>query len=223
MAVQIQGNQSANINQESGSNSQIVTQRWPYIGGGGAYHAAGQTGAIAAGAAAGPLLAMRWSHPTKLAIISRLTVSCTFTVDTTAAANGRAGFGVYVATGFTTNYSTGAGIAALAASRKRTSYGASDVASIMIAGTAVMATFAHDALTRLVASRSAIVEFITASASASLPPLVVDLAPSGPYDHPLILEQNEGIVVTIDPVLANVGTVITHCAVEWLEVGSLSS
>lgn len=190
----------------------------------GHYRIAATTGTLAAAlAAAAQLFYVRWTDATRLMVVTRLKVSFQCLTPFTAATLTDFGFDLFKATAVSAG-GIGTDLGALAKTRMRTSMGASllDVAGSMRIST----TAALTALTTLDAlpiaqsvggSQTVNPAAGTEEARVNDPTLLFapDIA-SG--ECPLILAQNEGLVVRNRAVWPAAGTGIVQVEMSWAEV-----
>mgnify|MGYP001559871934 CR=1 FL=1 len=167
----------------------------------GAYQVADITGAlstIAAGTAtAGHLFGFRWAHATKSCVILKLSASL-FT--TTAFTTGQeVGLSAFIARGYTANHTGGAQINFNASSgnvgKLNTDYQTSNMGNsqAILASTVALTSGTHT-LDATPFAHAAAFEAPTAAAVARTP-LVLRCLDGMFLEHPLILRQDEGIVI----------------------------
>lgn len=221
MPLQIQGN-SGVVAEVDGTTFRAsrVTPRPVDHGALGAFSLGMRTGVMAAALAANSeIFQFRWSDASRLCVIREIRMSAS--VSTTFFA---AGVPLQVdllkSTGWTVAGSGGTRASPAALLKRRTSMGASLVAAsdvgiastiALTAGTKTLETLA---LSTLVAACP-----ITASLNGTILPTdtVLWRADVGDGDHPLVLVQNEGFVITI-PGIPATGTWMAGVTVGWAEV-----
>jgi hypothetical protein len=220
LAIQIQGN-GGTVADVDGTTFRAmrITPRPVDHGAFGHYRIAATTGTIAAALAAnGQLFYFRWTDATRLAVITWVQWKFkTLTVFTSATLTD---FGVdlYKVTAVS---AAGGGTTLGAPSKMRTSMGASLVGSITIATTAALT-----ALTTLdaaaIASSLGHPNRRTPATAIEEPldqvPYGVFNADSGHGEHPLVLAQNEGIVLRNRVVWPAAGTGVLQVEMGWAEV-----
>jgi len=221
MGIQIQGNGGA-IAEVDGTTfrAQRSVLRPTDYGALGSYSAAPLGGVIPAALAANSeLFQFRWSDATRLAVINKVTLSAIVTT-TFFAAGVPLQFKMIKATGWTVAGSGGTRVTPGTDLKKRTSMGsslvaASDIGIITTAAlTAGTKTLETTAISMLVAPGP-----ITASLNGLIlaPGTVLFEAMQSRGEHPLVLAQNEGFVITSVAVPAT-GTWMIAVTVDWTEV-----
>lgn len=222
MAVDTRGSQSQIFNQESGSNNQVVTVRWPYIGSNGAYALSAQSGlitTIAAGTAtAGGLFCMRWTHSTKLCILTRFLARWVTVAGFTSAQE--VGMDLLIARGWSGAPSAGTSI--VSPSKKRASHAASQFASgdIRIA-TAAAITHGSPTLDTNPIRQNQFSELANIATGAK-GFFSFSIEETNPQDYPIVFAQNEGLILRNQILMGAGGTARISIEAEWLEVDSLN-
>jgi hypothetical protein len=221
MAVQVQGDKSLNAKQETSSGVLLARPIWPTIGSNGAYHLSATTGIIAVGIAANGIIgAFRWTHATKLALIRRIRVNATtITAPTTAQSWG---VNAVVGRSYSASHTGGTALTLTGNEfKKRTSHASTQAGDIRIATTAALGggTVTADAIPFM----SKLMWELVGAATVQRNNLDVEREFTAAGEFPLVLAQNEGILIR-NSVLT--GATMTYTAVveiEWLEVDQLDS
>lgn len=219
MAVQIQGNKALIAGQESETGNLLARPIWPNIGSNGAYRIGMVTGIISVGIAAGAIIAAaRWTHASKLCVLTKVHVQgFTITPPTTAQAWG---FDAVIGRSYTANHTGGTAISLSGNNtKKRTSHATSSFGDMRIAGTAALGggtvTLDNDPLG---AARRW--ELVGAATVQHLP-VILDLDWRDIVSHPIILAQDEGILIRNSLLTAATMTYQAIVSLEWLEVDTL--
>lgn len=221
MAIQIQGNNGAILDIDGTTFRAVrMTPRPVDHGALGAYCYGGFTGILPAALAANSeIYQFRWADATRLAVIRKIRISAC--VSTTFFAAGvPVQLDLVKSTGWTVAGTLGTAVSPAALLKRRTSMGASLVASgdMRIATTAALGagtkTLETLALSTLVAPGP-----ITASLNGQIiaPGTILWQAEVGDGEHPLVLAQNEGFSIRSVAVPAT-GTWTAAIAVDWAEV-----
>jgi hypothetical protein len=179
---------------EAATKAARVTIRPEDYGSNGIYSIGNSNGATAmsAGLAAGsPIFSLRWTHATKLALIKRFTLS--MGAGATAFAAGAAQFHLFVARSFTGSDTGGTSILP---SGNQNKLRTATMAATQIGDARISATVTLTAGTRTLDANpiASVVAGVPATAGTPI------LAPFAMFDqrpgeHPLVLAQNEGIVL----------------------------
>jgi hypothetical protein len=224
VAIQIQGNGGA-VAEVDGTNYRALrTANRPLdVGALGHYQFAGVTGAIAAGMAAnGELFHFRWTDATRLAVIHKISV--TGMRATTAFVAGTIDLKATIARSWTADGSGGTAVTMTGNNQKmRTSMGTSLVGTIRIATTAALGAGTKTLDTQdigLIATHSSggVGSATPIIGSIHLP--LTDLFEQDVADleHPVILAQNEGVVVRATVPGTGVWNLGVMC--KWSEVAA---
>ena len=181
-----------------------------------AYRYASRTGLItliAAGtASAGHLFACRWSHATKVAIVTNFKAS--WQQATSFAASQDVGFALHVTRAYTAAH-TGGTAATLTgdAFKLRSSYPSTSMADIRIATTAELTNGTHtiDTLPMLMTGYSEL------AASTTRAPFSMSYPTSFGGYHGIILTQNTGLLLLNNNLMGATGTARVYVELEWIE------
>lgn len=219
MAIQIQGDKSLAAKQETVSGVMLTRGIWPGVGSNGAYRLAAKTGLIAVGiAASGIVGAFRWTHASKLALIRRIRILGTITTAPTTAQEW--GLDVIIGRNYTASHTGGTGLSLTGdAFKKRTNYASTQFGDIRIATTAALGggTVTADITPILEQSKWEL------AAAATVPRSFLDIE----YDatqhgqHPIILAENEGILIRNTILTGATMVYRAFIQVDWLEVDQL--
>jgi hypothetical protein len=221
MALQIQGNSGMVAEVDGAAFRALRFSPRPVDHGAlGAYCIGQRSGIIPAALAANSeVFQFRWSDASRMAVVRKIRISAS--VSTTFFAAGvPMQLDLLKATGWTAAGSGGTRAAPASLLKRRTSMGASLVAAsdIGIATTAALTagtkTLETLALSSVVAGCP-----ITASLNGTIivPGTILWQAEVGDGEHPLVLVQNEGFVITV-PAVPATGTWVLGVAVDWAEV-----
>lgn len=201
MAIQIQGNTGV-VGEVDGTTFRAlrVTSRPMDYGSFGVYQVAGLTGAIAAGAgAASEIFQFRWTDATRLAVIHSVRISGMRT--TTAFAAGAIDLTATIARGWSAA-GTGGGVLTMTGNnaKMRTSMGTSLVGEIRVATTAALGagtkTLDAQPIGQINTHSSGGTETATPIiGSIYLPAYELNAGSMGDGEAPIVLVQNEGIVI----------------------------
>jgi hypothetical protein len=199
----------------------------------GAYSIAAKTGALVATIAANaPLLSVRWTDGTRLALIERLSISVITVGAITAAVT--TDFDLIMARAFTAADSTGTALTLTTNNAKRrTNMGTTLMGEIRLAGTAALTagTRTLDAqpmritpacLTPLAAGAPWFMSVATAAITSGGPELdmmVWDAYLNNGF-HPIILAQNEGVILRAASAGPATGTFTVKINMDWIEVAA---
>lgn len=219
MAVQLLDSAGTNKAGIDAGGALEITQRPPYVGANGAYRICGLSGlitGIAAGTgSAGHLFSFRWSHASKLCIVTKLRAKWTTIAGFTAAQE--VGMDCYVARSYTADHAGGTGLTLTGDNAKKLkTYGTMNVPSIRIASTTALtgSSFSLDA------QPIAYGGFAELAAGAAVPKgfFSLDAVDEATGGHPLILSTNEGVVVRNTILMGAGGTARVGVEIDWLEV-----
>lgn len=179
----------------------------------GYYRFSSVTGLVTAVAANGELFQMRWASATHLALLQYLSVRAVVTTAFTAAQEIMVN--AAQATGWTVNGSGGTGIVPSAANlMKRTSMPQSQMADLRIATTAALGTGTKT----IFGSNFCDVNGFATGQGAVLFDRQVDFT-NGGAEHPMVLQQNEGLIVRNGAVaMGAAGVVRFSIEAAWLEL-----
>lgn len=222
MAVEIIGNPSSVKMEVQTGGAGLVSARSPYLGANGAYRLCEETGlitGIAAGtASAGFLFAFRWTHATKLALITSFRARWATIAGFTAAQE--VGMQLFRATSYTVSSSGGTAITLTGENlRKRATHGTTTVADARISTTGALTAGTLTLDTHKMAAGS----FAELAAAATVPKgfFEINMMPNCPsFQHPLVLSTNQGLILRNSILMGAGGTARVSVEVEWLEVDS---
>jgi len=215
MATQIAGNTSANIAEVEAATHAVRTTPKPVdYGSLGIYSLAAATGTMAAALAANsPIWSFRWGNATNLAVVKKVIISAGDTA--TAFTAGVVTFQLFVARSFTASDSAGTSILPSSNQNKlRTSMGTTLLTDARISSTATLTAGTRTLDTNPIGSVS-----VSDTATAGTPlmqPYPLFLAQAG--DYPVVLAQNEGLV--IQATVPATGTWTASVQVQWEELAS---
>ena len=223
MSVQIRGNGGvvAEVDGTTYRAQRFATRPLDH-GALGHYHVAMRTGTLpAALIATAQLFSYRWSHATNLAIITKLQ----FEFITLAAftAHQEVSFEAFVGRTYTTNPSAGTAATITGnAFKKRVSMATTSVADIRIAAAAALTagTVTLDAQPFAVAIGTPNINNVAAG-TAFAPyktPAALWKANVADGEHPIVLSQNEGIIIRNAIVFPAAGTGVLAVRMDWTEV-----
>lgn len=222
MAVEIIGNPSGVKLQVQTGGAGLVSAREPYLGANGAYRLCEETGLItgvAAGtASAGFLFAFRWTHATKLALITSFRARwATITGFTTLQ---EVGMQLFRATSYTASSSGGTAITLTGENlRKRATHGTTTVADARISTTGALTAGTLTLDTHKMAAGS----FSELAVGATVPKGFFEIGfnQGDPgFTYPLVLSQNQGLILRNSIAMGADGTARVAVEMEWLEVDS---
>jgi hypothetical protein len=222
MAAEIIGNPSGVKLQVQTGGAGLVSTREPYIGSNGAYRLCEETGlitGIAAGTtSAGFLFAFRWTHATKLALITSFRASWRTIAGFTAAQE--VGMQLFRATTYTASSSGGTAITLTGENlRKRATHGTTTVADARISTTGALTAGTLTLDTHKLAAGS----FAELAAGAAVPKgfFEIQFKPADVgWEHPLVLSQNTGLILRNSILMGAGGTARVAVEMDWLEVDS---
>jgi hypothetical protein len=179
----------------------------------GFYHVSSSTGAITTLAAGGPIFSFRYAPGLgQLCVIKRVSIS--FVATTGFTAGQQMGFGMYVARSFLTSDTGGTTILLANNNQKNnTRQVTSGVVDARISTTAVLTAGTRT----LDAQALGLAHFHAATTTAGTLLQPTNLISYNLNDHPLVLQNNEGFVITNQILMgaAGVGTAVVN--VEWFE------
>lgn len=212
-ASQIQGFTTANIAEvEANTKALRATLRDVDVGALGGYSMGIESGLMAAGlATAAPIFSMRWGDATRLALIKRVTFSAANSV--TAFAAGIARFDLFVARSYSVADTGGTSFLPTGNVNKlRTSFGTTLFSDVRASATATLTAGTRTLDANPIA---AVVGGVPATVGVQLvaPFAIFDQRPG---EHPLLLAQNEGIV--LQATVPATGTWGWAIKVDWVEV-----
>ena len=217
MSIQIQGNGGTVAEVDGTTFRAVRTVPKPIeYGALGHYRVAATVGLLATQAANGTLFSFRWGDATRFAVITKLRLSIMQT--TAATATIMPNFNVFVARGFSVSDSAGTAVTLTGNNmKKRTSMGTSLVTDIRYsAATAglTVGTRTLDAQPILVMPTQ---QTIT-TPNATLYQVELDVG-VGDGNHPIVLAQNEGIIIQGPSVVFGAaGTANLVVDMSWAEV-----
>ena len=221
MGLQIQGNGGV-IAEVDGTTfrAQRATPRPVDHGALGAYCIGMRSGIIGAAIAANSeIFQFRWSDATRYCVIRKIMIAASVTT-TFFAAGVPMQLDLIKATGWTVAGSGGTRATPAALLKRRTSMGSTLVAAsdIGISSTAAL-TAGTKTLETLALSNVVAACPITASLNGTIiaPGTILWQAEVGDGEHPLVLVQNEGFVITV-PAVPATGTWTVSVTVDWAEV-----
>lgn len=222
MSVEILGSPSAVKLQVQTGGAGLVTAREPYIGANGAYRLSEETGLIttvAAGtASAGHIFALRYAHATKLMLITMFRARWVTISGFTAAQE--VGLQLFRTTAYTVAHSGGTSITTTGEElRKRATHGNANNITANISTTGALTNGTHTIDTHKLASGS----FAELAAGAAVPKgfFEIGFAMNDPaYSHPLVLSNNQGLILRNSILMQAGGTARVSVEMEWLEVDS---
>lgn len=224
MAIQIQGNGGTIAEVDGSSFRALRTANRPLdVGALGHYQVAVQTGAIAAGMSAnGELLHFRWTDSTRLAVIHKITINGMRA--TTAFAVGVIDIKVSIARAWTADGTGGTLLTMTGNNQKmRTSMGSSLVGTIRIATTAALGAGTKTLDTQdigLITTHSSggVGSATPIIGSIYIPVYDIFEQDVADLEHPVVLAQNEGLVVRATVPGTGVWNLGVMC--KWSEVAA---
>jgi hypothetical protein len=203
----------------------VTTKPIPY-GALGHYRYAGTTGTIAAAlAASAQLFYLRWTDATRFCVITRFKASFQTLTPFTAATLTDFGFNLFKATAVSAG-GGGTDVGAQVKTRMRTTMGASllDVSgSMRLAQTGLLTAITTLDATPIAASIGDPNQTNPAAGTEEPrvnDPTLIFEADMGHGDCPLVLAQNEGLVLTNRTVWPAAGTGIVQVEIQWAEVSA---
>lgn len=197
-----------------------VSPYHPDIGGNGAYRLAAYTGlltVIAAGSAsAGHIFAARWTHATKLALVTRLWAKWRTIAGFTAAQE--VGLEALITRNYTAGHTGGTALTLVGdAYKKKSAHGTQTFQDLRISTTGALGNGTHTIDTQPIAANF----FAELAAAATVPKGAFDilLEVSDMATHPIVLSQNTGIIIRNGPTAMGAGgTARVVVEMDWLEV-----
>lgn len=220
MSVSIRGNTNATQAEvESSYKALRVTQRPIDPGSNGAFRICAPsgllTGVAAATASAGHVFAFRWSHATKKCVIEN--IRCTWATISGFTAAQEVGLDLIRATNYTANHSGGTSVTLTGVQLKKNSaFTTTQAADIRIGSTGALTAGTHT-LDSLPMAQNAFSELAT---GAAVPKGFFTLQWSAGSMHPLVLNQNEGLVIRNSILMGAGGTARIFVSMDWSEVDS---
>lgn len=183
----------------------------------GSYQLSAATGAITTLAANGPIFSFRWAPGTgQLAVIKRVSIGFNATTGFTA---GQAmGYGLYAARSFTASDTVGTAITPIIGNnqKNRTSQMTSMVSDCRISAAAVLTAGTRTLDAQALGSTQFYAP--TTTAGTLLPSS--NLISYNLDDYPLVLQNNEGFVITNLVLMGAGGVGNAYINVEWFEANS---
>lgn len=219
MAIQIQGNGGV-VSEVDGTTFRALrtTPKPIEFGAFGHYRVAATVPLVVTQAANGALFSFRWADATRLAVITKLRLSCMQTAAATATI--MPSFNVFVARGFSASDSAGTAVTLTGNNmKKRTSMGTSLVTDIRYSAVAAGLT----AGTRTLDAQPILTMPTQQVITTPNPTLYIQDLDVGVGDgnHPIILAQNEGLIVSGPSVIFGAaGTANLVVDLSWAEVSS---
>lgn len=221
MSVKMLGADGASILSIDAGGALEARTVHPYIGSNGAYRlcqSSGLTTGVAAGSAsAGHLFSARWSHVSKLAIVTFFRARWVTVAGFTAAQE--VGLELFVTRSYTAAHTGGTATTLTGNSMKKANaYGTTTFADMRISTTGALTNGTHTIDTHPIASGG----FAELAAGAAVPKGFFEIA-FNPQDlgvHPLILSQDMGLILRNQIAQGAGGTARIHVEMDWLEVDS---
>lgn len=180
----------------------------------GAYQLSLASGALTTVAAAGPIFSFRWAPGTSaLCVVKRVSVG--FVCTTAFGAAQQMGFGVYVARSFSGSDSGGTAATLTGNNNKyRTSMATTGVTDLRIASTAALTAGTRTLDSQALGTNYFYVPGVGTSLAQT------DLISYDANDYPVVLANNEGLVITNQVLMgaSGVGTAVVN--IEWFEAAS---
>ena len=219
MAVQIQGNGGV-VAEVDGTTFRAarITPRPIEYGALGHYRFAQNIGLVVSQAAGASLMSFRWGDATRFAVINKVRLSLIQTAAATATI--MPSFQVFIARGYSTSDTGGTVIStATNNTKKRTTMGSSLVTDARFSTVAAGLTAGARTLDALPVLEMPTQQTIT-TPNATLYAAELDIG-AGDGNHPIVLAQNEGLVVRGPTVVFGVaGTANLVVEMSWAEVNS---
>lgn len=230
MAIQIQGN-GGTVAEVDGTTfrAQRVTSRPLDYGAFGHYQIAAVTGTLPAALAAGTgtaghVFAFRWGDATRLAVIYYLiTQFQTLTAFTAATLTDYGSFDAFILRSYTASHAAGTDLTPTGNNAKlRTSMGTSLLTSARISTTAALTAGTHtfDAFAFAQSIEKGDCGTTATTLSPRVPGPGLLYAPLTDGRHPIVLAQNEGIVIRNRTVWPAAGTGVLRVEINWAEVSA---
>lgn len=182
----------------------------------GAFQLSAQSGALTTIAAAGRIFSFRWAPGTgQVCVIKRVSIGFNCTTAFTTAQE--MGFGLFVARSFTASDTVGTQVAPFSTNfnKYRTATLSSNVTDARIG---IAAVTSGGTINSTDTNPLGIVNFWVPAAGTSLPP--TNLISYTANDYPLVLQNNEGIVIQNRILMGAVGVGTAFVTVEWFEANS---
>lgn len=221
MAVQIVSSGEANKLIVDPQGSAKTYPYHPNLGSNGAYRLSVQTGLIttvaACTATAGHIFAARWGHSSKLCVITNITLR--FDSITGFVTAQELGVDCIIARGYSVAHSGGTALTLTGNSfKKRASQASTNFSDIRVATTGALTSGTHtlDPHPIIVKSSKELAVLATVMGSS----FSVSYNLNELSQHPIILSQNEGIVVRNLILMGSGGTARVGIEMDWLEVDS---
>lgn len=215
MAVQLAGNTAANVAEvEATTKALRITPKPIDYGSLGIYSLGQVTGTMTAGLTAGsPIWSFRWGNASNLAIVKRIWISAGNTA--TAFSAGTVKFDLFCARSFSASDTGGTSILPSGNQNKlRTSMATTLLTDVRISSTGTLTAGTRTLDTNPLASVSTSVP--ATAGTTIMPP--TDLFRASAGDYPIVLAQNEGLV--IQATVPATGTWIGAVNVIWEELAS---
>lgn len=183
----------------------------------GTYQLSAATGAITTLAANGPIFSFRWAPGTgQVCVIKRVAIGFNATTGFTT---GQAmGFGMYFARSFTASDTVGTAITPILgnSNKNRSTQMTSMVTDARISAAAVLT-----AGTRTLDSQAlGLTQFYAPTTTAGTLLASTNLVSYNLDDYPLVLQNNEGFVITNQILMGAAGVGTAYINVEWFEANS---
>ena len=217
MSIQVQGN-GGTVAEVDGTTFRAVriTPRPIDYGTLGHYRIAATVPLVVTQAANGSLLSFRWGDATRFAVISKIKLSCLQTAAATATI--MPSFEVFIARGFSASDSAGTAITLTGNNmKKRTSMGTSLLTDLRVSAVAAGLTAGTRTLDANAVLQMPTQQTIT-TPNATLYAAELDIG-AGDGNHPIVLAQNEGIIVRGPTVVFGAaGTANLVVELSWAEV-----
>lgn len=183
----------------------------------GSYQLSAATGAITTLAANGAVFSFRWAPGTgQLAVIKRVSIGFNCTTGFTAGQS--MGFGMYVARSFTASDTVGTAITPIVGNnqKNRTTQMTSMVTDCRISAAAVLTAGTRSLDTQALGSTQF---YAPTTTTGTLLPST-NLISYNLDDYPLVLQNNEGFVITNLVLMGAGGVGTAYINVEWFEANS---
>lgn len=219
MSVQIRGNGGTIAEVATNTSALLVEPRGPDVLTGGAFRVAlsttDLTGIAARTATAGAICSFRNPHATTLVLLQRVRATWQTTAGFTTAQN--VGLGIFRVRPWTVAYTGGTAVTTTAPfGKKRTSHGTS-VVEARISATATLTGSATNTIDTLPIAMGYTRELAT---GAAIPVSRFEIEWSASADaqgQPIVLVQNEGIIVTNEILMGAGGTARVVVEIDWVE------
>jgi hypothetical protein len=181
----------------------------------GAYQLSATSGAMTAIAAAGPIFSFRWAPGTgQVCVVKRVSVAWNTTTGFTA---GQAmGYGLYFARAFTASDSAGTALTPIVGSSQK--YRTNQMITSQVTDARIPTTAVLTAGTRTLDTQAlGQVYFYAPTTTAGTHLTNTNLISYNIDDYPLVLSNNEGLVITNQILMGAAGTGTLTVNVEWFE------